>query len=355
MVAHGQKIIALTDLHDSIKETSGLIYLNHKLITHNDSGGDPALYEIDSISGRILRTVFIENATNIDWEDICYDSTYVYIGDFGNDGSRTDLKIYRLPILSYFNTPNDTVSVDTINFSFSDQRDFTPNQFATNFDAEALIAYNESLYIFTKNWGDNWTNIYALPKTPGTYQISRLDSIDAGGLVTGATYNASSHTVLLTGYTFDSAFIIDISDLTENGFSSGIVRRYQISTPPDYSFQIEGIASLGINQYYLSAEELGSLKPALYRLDADVTSVLKLNEEHPVHFYPNPAADVVNVYLNDLSRIEIYDMHGILRKTATEKQICVSDLNKGMYLINIKTTSGKNAVFPILIIEGQGH
>jgi hypothetical protein len=166
---YGQKITLLTALADSLKETSGLIYLNQKLITHNDSDGRPALYEIDTISGNVIRSVAVRNATNIDWEDICYDGSYLYIGDFGNDGSRKDLKIYRLPISGYLTTGNDTVTADTIRFNYSDQIDFTSSPFSTNFDAEALISYGDSLYIFTKNWGDKWTNIYALPKTPGNY------------------------------------------------------------------------------------------------------------------------------------------------------------------------------------------
>ena len=167
LFVHSQELILLTSLQESLNETSGLIFINQKLITHNDSGGKPELYEIDSISGEIIRTVVVSNATNVDWEDICNDSTYLYIGDFGNTGSRTDLKIYRLLISSYLTTANDTVTVDTIQFHYSDQTDFTPAQFSTNFDAEALISFNDSLYIFTKNWGNNWTNIYALPKSPG--------------------------------------------------------------------------------------------------------------------------------------------------------------------------------------------
>jgi len=37
----------------NVRETSGLIYLNGKLITHNDSGGEPALYELDTITGNV--------------------------------------------------------------------------------------------------------------------------------------------------------------------------------------------------------------------------------------------------------------------------------------------------------------
>ena len=74
--SHGQQIVLVTHLQDSIQESSGLIYLNQKLITHNDSGGESALYELDSISGNVTRRVIIKNATNTDWEDICYDSNY---------------------------------------------------------------------------------------------------------------------------------------------------------------------------------------------------------------------------------------------------------------------------------------
>ena len=351
LLVYGQQIIFLTALQDSIKETSGLIYLNQKLITHNDSEGEPALYELDSISGNVIRTVAISNATNIDWEDICYDSTYLYIGDFGNDGSRTDLKIYRLPISSYLTTVNDTVTADTIRFSYSDQTDFTPNPFSTNFDAEALISYNDSLYIFTKNWGDNRTNIYALPKTPGTYQISKVDSINSQGLVTGATYNSVSNTILLIGYTFVSPFIIEISNFTFNEFSSGTIERYLIPPPPDFSFQMESITSLNQNQYYITAEKFGTLKSALYRLDTDKLLGLESIEEITGLIYPNPTSNVVHIKYNDLSTVEIYDLQGVLQKISSSEQIYISDLKKGVYITIIKNSRGDKSATQKLIIK----
>jgi hypothetical protein len=351
LMAQGQELIFLTALHDSLRETSGLIYLNQKLITHNDSGGKPALYEIDSISGEIIRTVVISNATNVDWEDICYDSTYLYIGDFGNNGSRTDLRIYRLPILSYLTTVNDTVTVDTIQFNYSDQTDFTPNQFSTNFDAEALVSFNDSLYIFTKNWGNNWTNIYALPKTPGNYQISKVDSINAQGLVTGATYNSVSKTMLLIGYTFVSPFIIEISNFTFNEFSSGTIKRYLIPPPPDFSFQMEGITSLSQNQYYITAEEFPPLKSALYRLDTDQLSGLEYHEEITSLIYPNPTSDFVHIKYDNLSTVEIYDLIGVLQKISSNEQIYISDLRKGVYIVIIKNSSGDKSIAKKMIIK----
>ena len=67
----GQQLTLVTTLQDSVDETSGLINLDGTLITHNDSGGQPVLYELDSVSGNVTRSVTIENATNTDWEDIC--------------------------------------------------------------------------------------------------------------------------------------------------------------------------------------------------------------------------------------------------------------------------------------------
>lgn len=351
LLVHGQELIFLTALQDSLKETSGLIYLNQKLITHNDSGGEPDLYEIDTISGEIIRTVTISNATNVDWEDICYDSTYLYIGDFGNNGSRRDLKIYRLPISSYLTTINDTVTVDTIQFTYSDQSNFTPSQFSTNFDAEALISYDDSLYIFTKNWGNNWTNIYALPKTPGTYQITKVDSLDVQGLVTGATYNSISKTILLLGYTFVSPFIIEISNFNYNEFSNGTIKKYLISSPPDYSIQMEGITYLNQNQYYITAEEFAPLKSALYRLDTDHISGLNSIEEKGGLIYPNPSSNVVHIEFDDISRVEIYDLHGELQKISSNQQIYISDLSKGMYIIIIYNARGDKSVIKKLIIN----
>ena len=54
------------ELPERVKETSGLLFLDGKIITHNDSGDAANIYEIDSLSGIIVRTVSISNATNID-------------------------------------------------------------------------------------------------------------------------------------------------------------------------------------------------------------------------------------------------------------------------------------------------
>ena len=174
----GQQFTLETSLSSSVSESSGLLYLNNTLITHNDSANSNELYDIDESNGNVLRTVTISNATNVDWEDLTHDDTYIYIGDFGNyQGDRTNLRVYRVAITDYFSSTN--VSADIINFNYSDQTDFTPNPLATNYDAEGLIHYNNNLYVFSKNWIDGNTNIYELPKTIGSHSISIIDTIIA--------------------------------------------------------------------------------------------------------------------------------------------------------------------------------
>ena len=99
-----------------IWETSGLVPFGEQWITHNDSGDSPQLYVIDKTSADNLRIVSIENANHIDWEDVAFDDTYLYIGDFGNNlGDRQDLRIYRV-LLS--DLVGDTATAEVIEFSF---------------------------------------------------------------------------------------------------------------------------------------------------------------------------------------------------------------------------------------------
>jgi hypothetical protein len=80
-----------------LKESSGLCYTNGKLWTFGDSGNPNEIFSIDSSTGAILQTVVVDNFPNTDWEDITADSSYIYMGDFGNnDGDRRHLKIMRI-------------------------------------------------------------------------------------------------------------------------------------------------------------------------------------------------------------------------------------------------------------------
>jgi hypothetical protein len=90
----------------NINEASGLAVSNvHPavLYTHNDSGGDPEVFMIDTL-GQYQGKIILEGVKNKDWEDIAVgpgeypDSSYIYVGDIGdNDGKREKIQVYRFP------------------------------------------------------------------------------------------------------------------------------------------------------------------------------------------------------------------------------------------------------------------
>ena len=49
-----QQLVLEAPLDSNVSESSGLIYLNNTLITHNDSGGNNELYDIDISTGNSI-------------------------------------------------------------------------------------------------------------------------------------------------------------------------------------------------------------------------------------------------------------------------------------------------------------
>ena len=237
-------------LPQEISETSGLIFHNGKLITHNDSGNEARLFEIDTLSLKITRTVTIKNADNVDWEDITQDDTYIYIGDFGNNnGSRSDLVIYRIAKSEYeqFNE----VSADRIDFSFEDQSSFVENS-NSDWDAEALFAFGNTLVVLTKQWGSKGTVAYVLPSLPGDYSAKRLDGYQVNGLITGSAYNSTAKLLYLIGYSNTlKPFIVRVEGANENAIFGGKIEKTNLNIN---LVQVEGISHVTGDTYFLSSE-----------------------------------------------------------------------------------------------------
>ncbi len=244
---------------NGVYETSGLIFYNGKLITHNDSGNAPQLFEIDTTSLQITRTVTISNVQNIDWEDISQDSLYIYIADIGNNlGARQDLAIYRIPKSTY--DQSDSVSAELINFAYEDQTDFSDSG-NSDWDAEALINMGDQLIILTKQWKTNGTDAYSLPKIPGTYTATRLDGFDTQGLVTAATYNPLTKILYILGYsTVLDPFFYRVEGVTQNTIFGGKVEK--ISPNVGYA-QAEGLTYVSEQRYFFSSEYFALESPPI--------------------------------------------------------------------------------------------
>lgn len=324
-------------LDNTVSETSGLIFLDNILITHNDSGNSNELYEINTSTGDITRTVTITNSTNVDWEDLTYDNNYIYIGDFGNfDATRTNLRIYRISRNDYINS--NSVTADVINFSYNEQTDFSVQEFTTNFDAEALIHYNNNLYVFTKNWADGNTNVYTLPKTPGTYSITAIDVLNTQGLVTGATTSVDGSSIVLCGYDLNGSFLINLNGFSSGLFSNGSLTKTSINPPNSYSFQTEGIAPINNNEYYVSAEAGNGNSQGLYSFNLSTLSTEDSQPNRDVDFYPNPAKNFVQLNSEEYLA-SIYTVAGQLIKSFATSKLDISDINSGLYILRLTPKS----------------
>ncbi|OMP31019.1 hypothetical protein [Mangrovimonas sp. DI 80] len=308
-------------LDESMRETSGLIYWMSSLWTHNDSA-DSNLYQINPTNGSLLSSVPLNSVENIDWEDIAQDDSYVYLGDFGNNlhGNRTDLRIIRIEKASL---GRKLPQLDFINFSYSDQIDFTSQEVNnTDYDCEALIVYDDAIFLFTKEWVSHRTKLYKLPKTPGTYVAQLEDSYDVQGMITGAEVH--EHTIVLSGYNdLVMPFLYLLYDFNGEDFFGGNKRKLELSL---FLHQVEGIATSNGLNYYITNEQVAILgiDPQLHSLDLTPyleNSTLGLespNVKTNVEIVPNPGTskvEVLGLENNYPITFQIVDMMGqVLQK-----------------------------------------
>lgn len=237
-------------LSSVLKETSSLLLWDSLLWTTNDDR-DPTIYGIDT-AGVIQKKILLPKIANKDWEDVAQDSLYLYVGDFGNNtsGNRNDLYILRIEKESL---AQNAKKIDTISFSYSNQNDFRKlKSNTTNFDCEAFVVTDDSIYLFTKQWKRKRTAVYVLPKTLGNHVAQLKESYDVKGLITGATYLPHKKLIALTGYSKTlSPFIFLLYDYKKTDFFSGNKRKLKIAK---WFHQMEGITTLEGLHYYLTNE-----------------------------------------------------------------------------------------------------
>ena len=337
-----------------LDENSGLIFYNNNIITFNDSGGEANLYEINASTGNITRTVTITNATNVDWEDITQDASYIYIGDIGNNnGNRTDLKIYKIAKNDY-NGSDDIAVAEIISYSYADQLDFNSNSNNTNWDAEGLISYGEQLLIFSKNWVDNRVNVYSIPKTNGTYSALLKSSYNTNGLITSAEISLNENIIYLIGYSSSQApFMYTIHGIPNNSLDifSGVISE-KISNIVPLGNQVEAIALFEItpNQHRLyisnekfifSYEDITIIFPPklwLIEIDAETVTldVPDITSDLTLTIFPNPFDKTLKLS-ERVDEIIIFDLLGrILAKQQYVKKLSLENLNPGHYIAYIK-------------------
>ncbi|MFT5885922.1 MAG: hypothetical protein ACI9IP_002386 [Arcticibacterium sp.] len=185
-------ITKIATLPEVVNESSGLSMADSSTFwTHNDSGGDNALYMVNK-RGQLIDSLLVHHHINIDWEDLAKDdSGNLYIGDFGNNqNTRKDLAIIKI---------KDGKS-EEIKFSYSHQSAFPPKK--REFDSEAFFHFNGQLHLFTKSWEKKnlVTKHYTIPDIAGTYALTPKNILALNEPVTSADISPDKKTFVLLTY-----------------------------------------------------------------------------------------------------------------------------------------------------------
>lgn len=296
--ACGQTLRLITNLPSELDENSGLITAAQgRLWVHNDSGDSAKLYLLDTF-GTIVRTLLVDNAQHVDWEDITRDPQgRVYLGDIGNNNNnRQNLVIYRLPNLD--TVRGHRVWAEAIRFYYPEQNGFPPVGQERKYDAEALIYYQDSLYIFTKDRTSphqGYTWLYQIPADTGYHAARLLDSFPTGQTnvvfeVTAASLSPNEQQVVLLGANRVWLF----QHFTGNDFFGGSLQTLNLSTVT----QKEAIEFVDDYRVYISNENsfLGSAQ--LHELELtnwNPLTTMRLVAKPAL--MPNPAQEQVQMHL----------------------------------------------------------
>lgn len=241
--------IVLTGILPSIiNESSGLIrFTDSTFLTHNDDN-DSNLYEI-STTGRLINTFPITGVQTTDWESITSDSAHIYLGDFGNNlNKRKSLRIY---IIS-----KATMNViDTIQYRYADQLHFPPLlPSEMNFDVEAMVAYNDSLYLFSKNrTATSYSTVYVVPAKAGFFVANKVATVYLNGQVTDAALSADTQRLALL--TYGKLYFVNWPLLAGKANTEACINLYQ-------GRQCEGIVYTQRDTLYFTNEQRG-----IYRIN----------------------------------------------------------------------------------------
>ena len=240
-----------------INETSGLEYYNNNFLTHNDSGGETILYEFNK-EGNIVDEHFIENCgENNDWEDITADSKHIYIANSGNNyGNRQNLAVLIL------DKESDFECTGQIQFKYKNQVNFE-NRNRHPYDSEGIISVGDELILFSKDRENLMTELYSLPKIPGSYEIEPIHSYPVNSLITGADYNDELKLVALVGYDFNwNQYFYKISNFDLSNMDQSVIEKFKI---PVGKAQIEAVKIIDESSFWITSEDEGNGFPRLFK------------------------------------------------------------------------------------------
>jgi len=184
---------------------------------------------------------------------------------------------------------------------------------------------------FTAPCSGNLNYVQVTANTTGTVPAGTLNIYAGDGVTTTPIYTQAFAAITvanvgdpirlnITGsvpitnasqYTFTAFLNLDVQ--ADNSYTGGQAYQGTVATGVDVAFEADITVATGINEVLTST-----------------TTV-----------YPNPASNVLNITTAEqVKLVSIYAINGELVKTYTQKNIDISDLPKGMYIVAVQTNIG---------------
>jgi hypothetical protein len=270
-------LVVKTVLPDELKEISGMTAIGNDIWVITDKPKS-RIFKLDS-EGRIVQTVHISNIEATDVEAVTSDKNFIYIGDVGdNIGDRVQRRIIKVAINSIPAGREVNATGETIDFVFPNEKVATKKK-QNNFDCEAIVSFEDTLYLFTKDREDKETKVYSLPKDSGNYAARYINSFNSKGLITDAAINGQNDELALIGYHkgHQYPFMLIFSNFTGNDFFSGDHQRIELADKP-WDWQLEGI-TYGNGNVYFSCEGTKEVPATFYGIRRDDLFKLKKTKD----------------------------------------------------------------------------
>ncbi|WP_155975653.1 hypothetical protein [Daejeonella oryzae] len=255
------KAKSVTTLDNKVIETSGLIYFNDSFWTINDSGNSNMLYRLDPQDGSVIAEIKVSNSENVDWEELTQDQNYIYIADIGdNEFKRTEKQIYRIKKAEIAKAKTGgSVNCDIIRFEY-------PEMDGKNvkFNAEALIAYNGLLHIFTKDFFE--THHFTISPEPGKKTALYIEKFKSNGQVTGAAIDSLNERLVMVGYLgMGDRLFWEIRGFSDQLFFADSVDSFSLGKVNETS-QVEAVCFGPQGQVFITNENTWNVKQQLWSL-----------------------------------------------------------------------------------------
>ncbi len=185
-----------------IDEASGIADSRNNpgfLWVQQDSGNPPELFLL-SYNGEVIKKIFLNGATNRDWEDVAVgngpeeNKSYIYIAETGdNNKKRSSYAIYRMPEPD---AAADTIhSFDKIEFRYPDG----------SHNAEAIFLDNKTkdIYVVNKSVKDSNSKLYKIPYPQHTNRVNLAKYMGEipVSVIAAADVSADGNEILMKNYT----------------------------------------------------------------------------------------------------------------------------------------------------------